>query len=526
MTIEVEHYDYAFDLESRQASTALTISVVEEGNCFALPMRAVNLDADVRIDDEPVTADFTDELLSVCGAGWRAGEEFVLTAAMEVALDTWENSQVGYSVSTDLEGNPFSYLVSWVGGCDRFGPCDAAPDRFPQYRFTVNHPSGTQVLCSGDVTPGDTQTTCEFNHEGGPTYSTFALVASPSWVPVELGDWNGVRAVLYDTPTADIGTDLDVATHAAFFAWMEERFGPYPYGDEIRFAVGPTYWSGFEHPGNIVLYHGLNRIFNSAYDDPLTHTTNHEIAHQWAGDQTTLAGTYDFVWKEAMAEYLSFVFEDESTGWSSSAPAWKLFSQSSAYYPVPGEQPPLLDYYGDVYGPGPMVLFRQIEALFDRESVITALQSLLGTERAISVADVKAALEQNTGADLTNYFDVWVYGEGIPERPAFSVTTTDVGGGMVNVTVTQETPTDRLFGCAFAVELQGAGGESHEVWIDLGVDGMQSTTVTTAPGFEVVGHEFDVHSHTLAVDADKTTPAVAGPTNPWLAPERPTPYRR
>ena len=31
---------------------------------------------------------------------------------------------------------------------------------------------------------------------------------------------------------------------------------------------------------------------------------------QWAGDQTTLAGTYDFVWKESMAEYLSYVYED------------------------------------------------------------------------------------------------------------------------------------------------------------------------------------------------------------------------
>ena len=30
----------------------------------------------------------------------------------------------------------------------------------------------------------------------------------------------------------------------------------------------------------------------------------------WAGDQTTLADTYDFVWKESMAEYLAFVWED------------------------------------------------------------------------------------------------------------------------------------------------------------------------------------------------------------------------
>src|SRR5690606_23155931 len=103
---------------------------------------------------------------------------------------------------------------------------------------------------------------------------------------------------------------LDVDEHKAFTAWMVENFGPYPYGNELRFAVGPTYWNGFEHPGNIILNDRLNTGgIGESFSNPLAHTTSHEIAHQWAGDQTTLADTYDFVWKEAMAEYLVYAHQ-------------------------------------------------------------------------------------------------------------------------------------------------------------------------------------------------------------------------
>ena len=106
------------------------------------------------------------------------------------------------------------------------------------------------------------------------------------------------------------------------------------------------------------------------------------------GDQTTLAGVYDFVWKEAVAEYLVYAHQDQhisATAAFKSLGAWKQFSAFSEYYLVPAEEPPLLDYYGDVYGPGPMILFRQLEAIFDRQTVLMALSSLLGSPRAISI---------------------------------------------------------------------------------------------------------------------------------------------
>ena len=518
ITATVERYDYTFDLQTRQARAVLALAVTTGGDCVTLPLRAP-LAGEVRLGGAPATATVADGALTACGAGWPDGATLELEAELMVALETWGDSQVGYSISEDANREGFWYLVSWVGGCDRFAPCDTTPSRFARYRFTVTHPEVVTVLCSGDVVAGATETTCTFEHDGGPTYSTFGLVASSGWTVTEAGAWNGVDVTIYNRTGSNVAGLIDGAWQAGFLAWMEARFGAYPYGDALRVITGPTYWSGFEHPGNIVLDDALASPF-SAYLDPVNHVLAHELAHQWAGDETTLAGTYDFVWKEAMAEYLTFVYEDETVPAEAAATAraWKGFAQGAAFHPVPEEEPPLLDYYGEVYGPGPMILFRQLEALFSRAQVLDAIAAVLGEPRAIGVADVQLALEDATGADLDGYFDAWVRGTGAPAWPTFSTEVVDQGGGTVAVTVRQVTPAEPR-GCAFAVELQGAAAEErHDVWIDLGVEGDAEVTVTATPGFAVVATALDPDAQCLAYPAG----AAAAPRHrrgwsPWLS---------
>ncbi len=377
------------------------------------------------------------------------------------------------------------------------------------------------MLCPGTITTSATQTICDFAYEGGPTYSSFGFAASENWNVIDLGDWGGVQVDFYDMPSADLASKLDVNEHKSFMAWMVNTFGPYPYGDSLRLAVGPTYWSGFEHPGTIILNDRLTTGgFQSAYANPLAHTTSHEIAHQWAGDQTTLASTYDFVWKEAMAEYLVFVHKEETISQPRARQtlgAWKRFAGFSEYYLVPGEKPELIDYYGDVYGPGPMILFRQIEVLFGRAQVMQALGSLLGTPRAIGVDDVQLALEEATGADLDTYFAAWVHGSGAPSWPRFTVTSETVTDG-TRITITQKNPEQGLFGCAFHIALRGEQEQELLVRIDLGTDGMALFETLATPDFEVTEMRFDALRECLAFESTAQAAAKSEPRfNPWVA---------
>ena len=502
LAVTITHYDYTFDITTRAAHSKLTATVDTEGDCVVLPFRGTGLDlATVKVDGKPaVSAQMNDTQILVCGAGHAAGKQITIETDETVALKTESTSQVGYSVTMDSNGNPFHYLVSWVGGCDRFGPCDSRPDQFATYTFHVTHAETLKVVCSGAITAvSPTETQCDFTYDGGPTYSTFAIAAYPktAWIATDKGQWGSLHATVYDRPTTMVADAILPAYNDGFVRWMEQTFGPYPYGTELRILTAPTYWSGFEHPGNIILDDGLARTLQPAYVHNVQHILGHEIVHQWAGDQTTLADTYDFVWKESMAEYLTYAYEDmvEPLAAKGTASYWKRASAGSMYFPVPGEKPPLFTYYGDVYGPGPMILFRQLEVLSSRKQVLDAIASVLGQPRAISVDDVVAALSAKTGLDLTAYAAAWIHGTGAPEWPVIN-TQFSAGAGTSTLHVTQTKGTARR--CKFHVALEGAQPtDSLLVEVDTFKNGIDQTLTVPTPAFTVTRTTLDPNNECL-----------------------------
>ncbi len=487
----VTRYDYAIDLESRRVTARLSLRVDREGDCLSIGFRHEAAD-DVRLDDAPARdVRVADGTLTACdarGRGWAAGSAVTLALSSTEPLTTWRPTQVGFSTRTSAGGGRFTYLLSWVGECARHGACDATPSAFATYRFAVTHPEGTEVLCPGAVTPGATETVCEFDHRGGPTYSAFGVLAmSGGWRRTSLGEARGVRLSLYDTPGSRVTETIDRERLRAYVEWLVDRFGPYPYGDELRLVVAPTYWAGFEHPGNIALAETL------VAGGRLDHTVRHEIAHQWAGDQTTVASTKDFVWKESMAEYLAYVFEDETAALrdqaGTSLAVWRQSAGTADHWPVPDEELPLVSYYGSAYGPGPMILFRQLEVMFSRRQVLDALRMLLGRERALSVDDVRAALEAATGARLDGYLRAWLRGAGAPAWPGVTVTRSPNADGSLSLSVRVQTRDAVVRPCRFTVRLTGDGGQRLDVPVTVGLDGAQPAPVTVRPDFTVTGEE-------------------------------------
>ena len=515
LAYHVTHYDYTFDVETRAAHATVTLKVDESGDCFDIPFRA-DAPANATIDGDEVSAAADGTKLQVCGSGYSAPEEIKLGLDLSIKLTTVGPSQVGYSITKDNEGNSLYYLVSWVGGCDQFGPCDNRPDQFATYRFTVTHPEGYKTRCPGTITePSATQTVCNFDLAGGPTYSTFGVATYPAWTETDKGTWGGIKVTLYDRASTLIDAAIDPAWHDGYLAWMQATFGPYPFGSELRVLTAPTYWSGFEHPGNIVLDDSLAKVTRPRYWSETAHVLDHEIAHQWAGDQTTIKDTYDFVWKESMAEYLAYVYEDmqDPAKGLTTARYWKTAAQPALYYPVPGEKPELFNYYGDVYGEGPMILFHQLEGMYGRDAVIRALQNLLGKEHAIGVDDVIAELQRSTGADLTDYAAAWIHGSGAPDWPKYNATFTP-GGGTSTLALTMMNKKPKARGCLFHVALEGANtGESFVMTIDTRTSEDQTLTIPT-PSFTVTKVTFDPYAECLVYKASGTPRLIR--ENPWV----------
>lgn len=499
----VTHYDYTFDVTTRAAHAKVTATVETPGDCLTLPFRATGFDpATALVDGKPAqSGTVTESAMTLCGSGHAAGKQITLEADLTVALQTLSTSQVGYSLTMDAQGNPFYYLVSWVGGCDRFGPCDSRPDQFATYTFHVTHPETLAVACAGTITETSaTETECAFDHEGGPTYSTFGIAAYPkaAWVATDKGMWGSLHATVYDRAQTQVAAAINPTYQDGYVRWLETTLGPYPFGGELRILTAPTYWSGFEHPGNIILDDGLARTIQPAYVHNVQHILDHEIAHQWAGDQTTLADTYDFVWKESMAEYLAYAYEAmvEPIAASGTSSYWKRASAGAAFFPVPGEKPALFDYYGDVYGPGPMILFRQLEVLSSRAQVLAAIASVLGHPHALSVDELVAALEAKTGLDLTAYAAAWIHGTGAPEWPTFNSVFTP-GATTSTLHVTQVKGQARR--CKFHMALKGAQpADVVLVAVDTFRNGIDQTLDVPTPAFTVTTTEIDPDHECLA----------------------------
>lgn len=515
--VRVAHYDYSLDVTDDSTRAALTVEVTEPGDCFAIQYGLPTVDS-ATIDAVPARAvTVSDGVLRVCDPmrrGWAVGQRFVLETRATLPRATWRPSQVGYSMRRDREGREFTYLQSWVGECDRVGPCDDSPASFATYKFTVTHPTGSRVLCPGVISAGETQTVCDFAFDGGPTYSTFAVMVGQSWRAVELGSSAGVRLTLFDIPSSRIEAAIDPERVRAFVAWMAETFGPYPYGDALRLVVVPLYWSGFEHPGNIALSEtlALGRT---------EHTIFHEIAHQWAGDQTTLSTVNDFVWKEAMAEYLAFVFERNAgppSAVTATLQVWHDASNGLLQHPIPVTSIPLLQFYGSAYGPGPMVLFRQLEALSSRDAVMAAIRSVLGRPRVLSIDALRMALEHETRLSLREYFSNWLVGDGRPTWPTVRVTH-DTTAQTWTATFA---PNGAPRGCRFDVRFDGTGDQHATLRFDLGADGQGPRTLTLQPGFTVTGVVIDPEHTALVFPSPENTGAarfrLRAPVSPWLAP--------
>nr|WP_228531222.1 MULTISPECIES: M1 family aminopeptidase [Myxococcaceae] len=479
---QVVHYGYGFDLASAEARVTLQLQVEQPGEgcvalASALPLRELSAPGLQASQDGGTVA--------LCGR-FEQGAALQLSARTQVPLrgpDSLPGTQVGLTRLQDASGHPFTYLLSWVEACPLLGPCDPAASRLAHFELDVSHGPDDVVLCPGTRDAQPTRTRCALLGTQAPTYSALAVAANPAWVRTPMVEAAGVSVVLYEVPGGRVGAALPAAEVGDFLAWISSQLSPFPYGDELRVATGPTAWMGMEHPANVLLSETLPDL-GSLYQRPALHALRHELVHQWAGDRTTLASPLDFAWKEAVAEYLAYVYEDERglPGEAAQTRAlWRQQGRGAGYAVRPLEDPgvPLSAWSPSTYGAGPLALLLQLEPLLGRPALLTALRALLASPGARSVEDLRRELERASGADLRAYFDAWVYGRGEPEWPQLAVSAVQAEG-QVTLTVTQSQGAGVRFPLAVQVELEG-GPARERVELRFPLGAANTTATATVP---------------------------------------------
>ncbi len=195
---------------------------------------------------------------------------------------------------------------------------------------------------------------------------------------------------------------------------FENRFVKYPY-DKVGYVLTPT--GSMEHQTMISLYRYLIN-----YDDGLSSTAAHELAHQWFGDYVSC---YDFrdawlsegfasfcesLWAENLYDFDIYLSMQDKFAKDYKNSGEGIFSLYDYPRKSPSSNYPITIYYKGAAVIGMMRYKLGDEAFFE------GLRNYLNNNKYgnVTTDDLETELENASGTDLGDYFDQWVYGKGYP----------------------------------------------------------------------------------------------------------------
>jgi aminopeptidase N len=286
------------------------------------------------------------------------------------------------------------------------------------------------------------------------------------------------------------GRDLFKKT-PAMIATFQRVFGfPYPYPKYAQSTVADFTWGGMENTSATTLMERVLHSGNDSFEERYDSLISHELAHQWWGDLVTCRDWSEGWLNEGFATYSEIVFREADEGRDDAD--YARLEQMCSYLTEDGE---------DYRRPLVETRWNHPSLLFDRHlyekgaCVLHMLRAFLGDaawrrslkrylERhafgSVETADLRRAFEEETGRNLSWFFDQWVYHGGHPE---LRVTRSwDEGARTLVLTVEQVQVVDAvtpLFRIPVALEVASAGKRFR---IPLDLSGRKETIHVPLPG--------------------------------------------
>jgi aminopeptidase N len=406
-------------------STTVTAAVTQNLSRFdldfALPVRSVFVNGiAAQFVSQNYARGATDrELVITPAAGLRAGTgmsvvvRYAANPAKVVlgygAVD-WSQTITGYSVWDE----PNAASEWWY-------PANAYPSDKATYDVTVTTPNAYTAISNGRLLSRKVNGTSATTHWAttSPMASYLAVLTIGKYEVLQGTVLNGIPA--YYAFEDGLGTVAqrarnDVLQTPEVLSFLQSQWGAYPFDAAGGTVIGSFYTSSLETQTRPTYQSGL-------WED---NTDNlwvilHENAHQWFGDDVTTRTWSDCWLAEGFATYSEWLWSQarhEGTPQQLFLSTYHLYPADHAIWALPLNQPSYpIDI--EVYDRGAMLL----QALRNRvgtNAFFAILHNWLNVHRNGNgdSGDFVTLAESMTHADLTSFFQAWLYGR---DKPAPTV---------------------------------------------------------------------------------------------------------
>jgi aminopeptidase N len=475
--LRLDHVDLAIevfpDTQRLQGEATLTLQTTA-------PQRRLLIDLDknlpvtaVSVDGKPLPRTnwsnpegrLTIGLPATLAAGSRAVVRIAYGGTPHVAVRApWDD---GIVWARTPDGKPWIATTAEGYGCDLFWPCLDFPAGEPaKVDLHITVPKGLSAPSNGVLqkveTLPDGRTTWHWQARSPNPYSVVLNIAPYAEIKGSYKSRFGNRIPLqyWHLPGREAGARRLFAEFAPTLDFFEANVGPYPWGDE-KLGVVETPHLGMEHQ-TINAYGNNYRKAPEGFD----WLFQHELAHEWFGNQMSAANWDDYWLHEGYGQYMQPLYGRWREGEARYAVMMDKFRNQIANKApiVSGRILTEEEVYeeekggpgGDIYVKGAWVLHTLRNLIGDKDFWEVTRRLVYGRPdpkpgnfqpRFATTPEYIGIVNQVTGRDMTWFFDVYLREAALPE-----LLQTREGG---RLTLKWKTPSDRPFPLPVEVEVDG-----------------------------------------------------------------------
>ena len=399
-----------------------------------------------------------------------------------------------YMVTTHGSNIPVVWTLSEPYGARDWWPCKQdLNDKIDSIDIIINYPQTatgqtmtavSNGLLTSEYTSGTTKTSVWKHRYPIATYLVAFAITNYTKYTVNAGVSQSFPIDNYPYPENLSDAQNYANVHLQVMNYFENTFGPYPFNQEKYGQIQFGWGGGMEHQ---------TATFLVNYERWLV---AHELAHQWFGDAVTCGSWHDIWLNEGFATYSEALTREALYG-QTAFDNWKenttnnIISQPNGSVYVQDTTDVWRIFDGRLtYSKGAMVL-NMIRLKLGDNDFFQAIRNYVNNYKFhyALTPDLRQEFETQSGLNLTEFFDDWIYGEGYP---TYDITVTRIGNGLYDVQVNQTTSDASVsfFEMPLPFKFTGNGGNNYEIMLDNTANG-QHFTVNT--GFEVTNVEFDPH---------------------------------